>query len=187
MISIAIIYHSVDDHTHALATTIAEGIHAGDAEPVVYRIEPDMIENGRFVDDKVFEKLKDVDAIIFGAPTYMGGPSAQFKAFADASSPTWERQDWRGKYAAGFTVGTYPGGDQPQTLQYFQTLASQHDMLWLSLGRANIGVEKINPSGTSLGVTAHTPEDDQPNEACLQTAFYLGQHMVRALKGVWHT
>ncbi|OOF12614.1 hypothetical protein BZG82_01445 [Salinivibrio sp. PR5] len=186
MLRIAIIYHSVSDHTHALATTIAEGIQAGDADPLVYRIEPDVIKHGRFIDQKVFTQLKDVDAIIFGAPTYMGGPSAQFKAFADASSPTWEHQDWRGKLAAGFTVGSQTGGDQSATLSYFQTLASQHDMLWLSLGRANIGVENINPTGTTHGVTAHETGEGL-SEACLQTAFYLGQHMVRALKGVWHT
>ena len=33
-----------------------------------------------------WDQLAAADAIIFGAPTYMGSASAQFKQFADASS-----------------------------------------------------------------------------------------------------
>ena len=35
--------------------------------------------------------------IVFGAPTYMGGPSWQFKKFADASSKPWYHKVWRNK------------------------------------------------------------------------------------------
>src|SRR4029077_994413 len=34
-------------------------------------------------------RITEADAIIFGTPTYMGGPSAQFKVFSDASSDVW--------------------------------------------------------------------------------------------------
>jgi multimeric flavodoxin WrbA len=39
--------------------------------------------------DGAWEKLDAADAIVFGTPTYMGGPSWQFKRFADASSKAW--------------------------------------------------------------------------------------------------
>ena len=71
--------------------------------------------------------------MIFGCPTYMGGPSAQFKAFADASSDRWERQRWESKLCAGFTVGSNPSGDQLATLQYMTILAAQHGMLWAGI------------------------------------------------------
>ncbi|XUJ34422.1 flavodoxin family protein [Bradyrhizobium japonicum] len=56
----------------------------------------------------------------------MGGPAAQFKAFADASSYRWSQQRWADKIAAGFTTGACAGGDQLHTLTYFTILAAQH-------------------------------------------------------------
>jgi len=35
----------------------------------------------------------------FGSPTYMGGPAAQFKAFADATGDRWAARTWANKVA----------------------------------------------------------------------------------------
>jgi NAD(P)H dehydrogenase (quinone) len=48
-------------------------------------ISGDGIAKDRYQNEKVFAQLDASDAIIFGSPTYMGGPVAQFKAFADAT------------------------------------------------------------------------------------------------------
>jgi NAD(P)H dehydrogenase (quinone) len=66
----------------------------------------------------------------------MGGVSAQFKAFADATSELWCQQEWAGKIAAGFTCGSAMNGDQTSTLQYLVTLANQQGMLWVGLDSA---------------------------------------------------
>jgi len=80
--------------------------------------------------DPVFAQLDASDAIIFGTPTYMGGPSAQFKAFADACGGKWYAGAWRDKLAAGFTISSGPSGDKLSTLHYLFTLAMQR--MWKS-------------------------------------------------------
>jgi NAD(P)H dehydrogenase (quinone) len=42
----------------------------------------------------------------------MGGPAAQFKAFADATSERWFKRVRLNKLAAGFTVSGGPSGDK---------------------------------------------------------------------------
>ena len=64
----------------------------------------------------------------------MGGPSWQFKRFADVSSRVWGSQGWKDKIAAGFTNSATINGDKLSTLHYFFTLAMQHSMLWVGTG-----------------------------------------------------
>jgi NAD(P)H dehydrogenase (quinone) len=54
-------------------------------------------------DDEWWGTLERADAIVFGAFTYIGGPSAVFKRFAEASLPIGVRQGCCSKVAAGFT------------------------------------------------------------------------------------
>ena len=75
----------------------------------------------------------------------MGGPSAQFEAFADATSEIWCKQGWEDKIAAGFTCGSATNGDQGSTLQYFVTLANQRGMVWF-------GLALVRPMGTRIEV-----------------------------------
>lgn len=144
-------------------------------------VGPD-IDNGRYTRSSCLELVDAADAVIFGSPTYMGGPAAQFKAFADASSDRWDTQQWSGKLAAGFTVGANPNGDQLATLQYFSILASQHGMLWVGLDIPG-GFDKHgrNPSGSQLGLASHclTPELDI---AETESANYLGSRVAALCK-----
>ncbi len=146
---IAIIYFSKTDVTGQLARAIAAGAEQqgieqqGGFEILSHRIQGSEIIEGRFVPN-LMDELAECDAIIFGSPTYMGSVAAQFKAFADASSESWCYQKWAGKIAAGFTSGGAMNGDQSCTLQYLQTLANQHGMMWL-------GLDKISNSGAILG------------------------------------
>jgi NAD(P)H dehydrogenase (quinone) len=81
-----------------------------------------------------WDELDAADAIIFGTPTYMGGPSAQFKSFMDATSGRWAERAWTDKLAAAFTNGGGVSGDKVNTLQSLMTFAMQHGMIWVSLG-----------------------------------------------------
>lgn len=148
--SIAIVFFSGTGTTAALAEAVAEGAGPGAA---LYRLSGTDIVEGRYRETAVPEAVDAADAVIFGSPTYMGGPAAEFKAFADASSERWSEQRWAGKLAAGFTCGSQPNGDQSWTLAYFQTLAMQHGMLWCGLP----GVPEpdgANRLGNNLGATA---------------------------------
>ena len=122
----AIIYFSGTGVTHQLASAIRQGAQSHtEGEVTLCRILGEHIGQGRYVNDQQMAVLDNADIIYFGSPTYMGGPAAQFKAFADATSERWESQRWAGKLAAGFTCGSNAGGDQLATLQYFHILASQ--------------------------------------------------------------
>jgi len=177
---IAIIYFSQTDTTHNLALAVAQGCAAvSDTEVVSYRILAQDIEQGRFQNLNCLELVDNSDAVVFGSPTFMGGPAAQFKAFADASSECWESQRWSGKLAAGFTVGSSPSGDQLGTLQLFALLAAQHGMLWLGLDIAdNADQQGLNDQGCQLGLAAHciTP---QPSAGDIRTAQYLGARVAK--------
>ncbi len=131
MKNIAIIYYTGSGSTGKLA----EAVHSGAASvpgvnAELIAIEGKDITEGRYHNDAVFEKLAKADAILFGTPTYMGGVSAQFKAFADASGGVWYGQGWKDKIAGGFTISGSPSGDKLSTLQYLFVLASQHGMIW---------------------------------------------------------
>ena len=181
-IKVGIVYFSNTDITGQLARSAAHGVETAGGEVYSYKIEGSEIRNGRFNHKHVFYELEGCDAIIFASPTYMGGPAAQFKAFADATSFVYSHQDWRGKVAAGITSGSGLNGDQTSTLQYFSILASQHGMCWLGISPDLDGSQstKINRLGCQLGVVAQS-ESDEADEVDLRTAFSLGDRITRHL------
>lgn len=87
--------------------------------------------------DAMWDALDAADAILFGSPTYMGGPAWQFKKFADETGERWSNRDWQDKLSGGFTTSSSTNGDKGECLSYFITLANQHGMIWLSLGQAS--------------------------------------------------
>lgn len=182
MAKIAIVYFTHTDATGKLVD--ACGGAFVDSGHVVYehKILGSEIAEGRFINQTVIDELKDADAIVFASPTYMGGPAAQFKALADATSDCWSEQLLSGKLAAGITCGGAPNGDQSSTLQYFVTLANQHGMIWVGLDTAH-GFKNghLNPLGCQLGVTAIS-KAEQVDEAYLKTAQYLGQRLLKILE-----
>ncbi|MDR6815332.1 multimeric flavodoxin WrbA [Neorhizobium sp. 2083] len=167
-----VIYHSGYGHTHRMAEAVAEGagatLHAIDAEG-------NLSEAG-------WAALDAADAIIFGAPTYMGGPSWQFKKFADASSKPWFSAKWQDKVFGGFTNSASLNGDKLNTLQYFALLAGQHGGLWVSLGikPANLKSslrDDANRMGSYIGPMAQSDADAAPEEMSvgdLETARLYG-------------
>lgn len=179
MSKIAIVYFSATGATKSLATFVAEGCRAQKCEAVLCEVKSSDIVEGRFVNPKLYANLDDAAAIVFGSPTYMGGPAAQFKAFADASSERWSEQKWTDKLAAGFTCGSSPNGDQSHTLSYFAVFAAQHGMLWCSLDRpVDSASEDHNRLVTQAGVVAQA-NDGVLDERDRQTAIYLGERVAR--------
>jgi multimeric flavodoxin WrbA len=175
---IVIVYHSGYGHTQKVAQAVAEGsggtLLAIDAEG--------NLPAG------AWETLQAADAIVFGTPTYMGGPSWQFKKFADATSKVWFTQGWRNKLAAGFTNSASLYGDKGQTLQYLFTLSQQHGMLWTGSGmlpankKASTRAD-VNHIGSSLGLMTATPSDASVDEMVagdLATARAFGQRVAEA-------
>jgi NAD(P)H dehydrogenase (quinone) len=117
-----------------------------------------------------WDALDAADCIVFGSPTYLGGPAWQMKRVADATSDRWMERRWQDKLAGGFANGGAPSGNSSDVLAYFWTLASQHGMVWASLGQApaNAGDDDAscrNWLGGSGGALACSPVDLPPEEA----------------------
>ncbi|EUC21044.1 flavodoxin family protein [Paraburkholderia hospita] len=162
MSKIIIVYHSGYGHTKKLAEAVLAGTLDGGADAR-------MIAVGELA-DAAWAELDTADALIFGAPTYMGGPSADFKKFADASSKPWFAQKWKDKVAAGFTNSGSMNGDKFSTIQYFITLAMQHGMIWAGMGMMPANTKAatrndLNFIGGFAGLLSQSPADSTPDEA----------------------
>jgi NAD(P)H dehydrogenase (quinone) len=180
MTSIAIIHHSGYGHTRRQAEYVQTGITKTGATASFLTID----EHGDLPDEG-WAALAAADGIIFGSPTYMGGPSWQFKKFADASSKIWFQLGWKDKFAAGFTNSASLNGDKFSTVTYFFTLAMQHGMAWVGLGlppantKAAIRAD-INNLGGFSGAFAQSPADASVAEMIegdLLTAEALGHRV----------
>ena len=132
-----------------------------------------------------WDTLNAADAIVFGAPTYMGSPSWQFKKFADATSKAWFTQAWKDKVFGGFTNSASFNGDKQVSLIYLNTLASQHGGIWVSLGLPPSNAKAatrndINNLGGSVGLLVQSPSDasvDEIPQGDLDTAKLYGQRV----------
>ncbi len=180
MAKVAIVFHSGYGHTKALADSVQKGAADAGAEVSAMSVE-----------NVNWDALAAADAIIFGAPTYMGGPSGQFKMFADASSKVWFTAGWKDKLAAGFTISGSRTGDKASTLSYFQTLAMQHHMIWVGSGmmpgnNSSKGSEAdLNRLGSASGLMAQGNVDqgvEGIHESDFRTAEAFGKRIAEAAK-----
>ena len=175
MAKLAIVYHSGYGHTKVQAEHVLSGVRA------VPGISATLLTTDEAMKDlAVFD---DAECIVFGCPTYMGGPSAQFKAFADATSKIWFNQGWRNKLAAGFTNSQGPSGDKLNTLEYLTLLAMQHSMIWVGTGflpgaNNTKGDEELNRLSSFIGAMSQSPfGSTEPVPADLKTAEAFGRRI----------
>ena len=178
MTQIAVVYHSGYGHTQRLAQAVAEGANA---QLVAIDADGNLPEGG-------WETLAAASAIIFGSPTYMAGPSWQFKKFADASSKAWFSQSWKDKLFAGFTNSASTNGDKQITLDYLFHLAMQHGGLWVGNGMlpANSKAaqrDDVNWIGSFSGAMSQSPSDASAAEMFagdLETGRQFGRRVAAA-------
>ena len=187
MTKIAIVFHSGYGHTRRAAEHVQKGaLSAGAAVELI------AIDAEGNVPDAAWPALKEADGIIFGSPTYMGGPSWQFKKFADASSKPWYKKEWKNKIAAGFTNSATLSGDKESTLMYLSTLAAQHKMLWTGTGMHPSNTktstrDDLNNLGGYRGLLVVSPSDASVDEMIpgdLKTAEVFGANVVEVVKAV---
>jgi NAD(P)H dehydrogenase (quinone) len=155
MSEIAVVYHTTTGTTRRLAAAV----HAGaasvpGARASLHEIRGADIAEGRWKNDALLALLDAADAIVLGCPTFMGGPSAQMKAFLDATVSRWYTRAWRDKLCAAFTVSSTPSGDKLQTLTSVFTTAMQHGMIWVGVEQSPINPEQLNRLGFYVGAAA---------------------------------
>ena len=177
MSDIVVVFHSGYGHTQRMAQAVADGAQA--------QLLP--IDADGNLPAGAWEAIAAARAVIFGAPTYMGGPSWQFKKFADASSRPWYVQAWKDKLAAGFTCSSGMGGDKQGTLLALFTLAMQHSMVWVSQGLMPSNTraarrDDVNYLVSYSGAVAQAPSDagaDAMSAGDLETARLFGERVAQ--------
>jgi multimeric flavodoxin WrbA len=180
--NIAIVYHSGFGHTAKVAQAVAAGAKQAKNSKVDV-IKADTITEAEW------SLLDAADAIIFGAPTYMGSVSGPFKMFMDATSKRWFTMAWKDKIAAGFTNSASYSGDKLASLQQLMVLAMQHGMIWVGQSEQSpklkdldlVPMDAINRVGSFSGLmtqsNALSPADIVPPVGDLETAKLFGKRV----------
>jgi NAD(P)H dehydrogenase (quinone) len=178
---VAIVFHSGYGHTARQAEAVRRGVEKVPGTTVLFLTSEEAPPR--------WDDLAKADAIIFGAPTYMGSISGPFKSFMDATSQVFAAGAWRDKIAAGFTNSASRSGDKLVTLFQLAILAAQHGMHWVNLGVAggnnqSTGSEdELNRLGFWLGAAAQSNTDQGPDMAPpssdLLTAEQLGERVAK--------
>ncbi|MFJ6893939.1 flavodoxin family protein [Streptomyces hokutonensis] len=177
---VAIAFHSGYGHTAVLAEGVRRGAEKAGAEVAYIPVDA--------ITDEDWQRLDAADAIIFGSPTYMGGASSAFHAFAEATSGRYITSVWADKIAAGFTNSASKSGDKHNTLNFMTALAAQHHMIWVGLGlppgwnALTAAEDDLNRLGFWIGAGAATPQDggiDTVHPADIATAEHLGARVAQ--------
>ena len=176
---IAVVYHSGFGHTKILAEAVARGAQNVPGTEIAL-IPVDQAEARA-------AELDAADAIVFGAPTYMGSVSGPFKTFMDWSSKAWFARTWSGKIAAGFTNSASQSGDKLNSLVQLAIFAAQHGMIWVGVdllpgnNSSQGSVDDLNRLGSFIGAMAQSNSDAPPELAPIEsdrkTAEHLGQRV----------
>ena len=193
MTTVSIVYYTNTGHTGVIAEGVARGAATVDGvEAKLVRILPEHVVNGRYQNEALMRTLDESDAIIFGAPTFMGSISAVFKAFMEATFPLWFEQRWKDKIASGFTNSASQSGDKLSSLTQLVVLAAQLSMIWVSVGDppgnnwSGGSVNDVNRLGSWLGVMSQSNGDQgpdlAPSEGDRKTAERHGRRVARIAK-----
>jgi multimeric flavodoxin WrbA len=180
--TLAVVYHSTHGHTAHIAGQVVEGA-AGIPDVDVHLVQAEDAARNP-------EELVRYDGLILGSPTYLGGVSAPFKSFMDATGRLWRSQAFKGKLAAGFTVSSLPAGDKQSTLMAMFVFCMQHGMLWVGnpiLPEQHSGVpyeQAANRLGSWSGLMAqagHASAADAFAPGDMKTARLFGRHFAETL------
>jgi NAD(P)H dehydrogenase (quinone) len=179
MSKIAVVYHSGYGHTKQQAEAVVEGAKmVSGSEVTLYAVDEALVK---------MEELHAADAIIFGAPTYMGSMSGPLKSFFDETGKFWTKQIWKDKLAAGFTSSSNPSGDKVNTINGIFLLAMQHGMIWVGEGilpgmkSADFGDVELNHLGVWNGAGVQSVKGGPGlQDGGVETSKYLGKRVAEA-------
>ncbi len=182
-VQVAAVFHSGYRHTAKQAEAVARGA------AFIGGVSAELVNvNGG---DRPWARLEAADAIIFGWPLNIGGPSTQIKVFQDASSAVFAAGGkCKDKIAAGFTNSASHSGDKLAMLQQFAIFAAQHGMHWVHLGLppANNWTKgseaDANRLGFFLGAAAQSNAVEGPHVAPPSADLLSAEHLGRRVATV---
>ena len=191
MTKVAIVYSSGHGHTRTVAEHISRGAASHpDTRPELIEITARQLrEDGRWFDESIMSRLAAADAIVFGAPTYMGSAHGLFKLFLENGFTPWLDQIWKDKIAAGFTNSASRSGDKLIALEQMAVFAAQMSMVWVGVGDhpgGNYSATQdtdVNLNGAWLGLITQSigdrPPEASPHPGDRLTAERFGRRIAR--------
>ena len=121
-IEVAVVIQSASQLTARQAAEVLKGV--GRIEGArAQLLDVDALGEGAYE----WTALDKADAIVFGAPTYLGAVPAGFRKLRDAAA---KRRGWKDKIAAGFTCAGSLVEDGAG-LRQLASIAEQHGMVWV--------------------------------------------------------
>jgi NAD(P)H dehydrogenase (quinone) len=192
---ILIAHYSLLGHTNRLAEAVVEGARQVEGSQVMLMRIPDIagLEGmghkslGEF--RKSFEKLPvcspdDVagaDALILGAPTYLGNMCAQMQQFLNSLGKLWREGSLVGKVGSAFTSSGSQHGGQEAALLSIYTAMLHLGMIVIGLPYTFQGQMRIDEitGGTPYGATTIVGQKGErwPSENELAAARFQGRHV----------
>ena len=172
-----------------MSHAVAKGVlSAGGVSVKEHQILDEDFKGSRWLNEEILKELDESGAIIFGSPTYMGGVSAQLKAFMDATSPRYLQRKWVDKLAAAFTVSGLPSGDKLNMLIGCSMFAMQHGMIWVGVAESAVTGEGYNRLGIFLGAAGcalFEPPAEAPSAEDRLTGEMLGRRVARLTRRLY--
>lgn len=183
MAQVAVVYHSGSGRTGLLARAVCDGVaRVNGVDALLLQITPEQIDaRMRWKDPAMMDALNASDGIIFGCPTLMGMPSAPFKAFMEAAFGPWTVQQWKDKFAGGFTNSASLNGDKTNTQIQLLVFAAQMGMFWVPMGDhpganwSGGGAGDHNRLGSFLGPMSQSLADIEPEQSVLASDLHTGE------------
>lgn len=190
-----IAHYSLLGHTHLLAEAVEEGLKEVEEADVVMRRVPEILSmeeiegKGGSAFQKSFmkiptctpEDLIGADAIILGAPTYLGSMCAQMQQFLNSLGGLWLKGSLVGKLGSAFTSSASQHGGQEAALLSIHTAMLHLGMIVVGLPYSFQGQMRIDEitGGTPYGATTITGQrgERKPSENELAAARFQGRHV----------
>lgn len=121
-VEVAVVVHAANHLTARQAQAVLAGISRVEGVRAQLLNVDDLAEGAY-----EWTALDRADAIVFGAPTYLGSVPAGFQRFREASA----RRRWQHKLATGFTTPGSSGEDPNKGLRQLERIAQEHGMVWV--------------------------------------------------------
>jgi NAD(P)H dehydrogenase (quinone) len=192
--NVLIAHYSMLGHTYRLAEAIMQGAKDEGATVFLMRI-PEILtqEDNKQRGASEFQKsLKEIsictpdslieaDAIILGAPTYLGNMCAQMQYFLNSLGKLWRDGALVGKVGSAFTSSGSQHGGQEAALLSVHTTMLHLGMIVVGLPYTFQGQLRIDEitGGTPYGATtiAGQKGERMPSENELDAARFQGKHV----------
>ena len=192
---VLIAHYSLLGHTSRLAEAVMQGVEEIEgAEAKLMRVpeilaEEEIKRRGAGGFNKSFENipicraddLAMADAIILGAPTYLGNMCAQMQHFLNSLGKLWRDGALVGKVGSAFTSSGSQHGGQEAALLSVHTTMLHLGMIVVGLPYTFQGQLRIDEitGGTPYGATTITGQKGErmPSENELAAARFQGKHV----------